>query len=837
MARHLTPLALALLASVTIPACSLLQLDSFTPPECRFHEDCEILNEIRGIGAGACARFQCTAEPAGRSPQGGLVGGGRCRLSLVDLDNDGHIRADYQTRCRAHPLAVGAIFDDCNDEDRTVRGAGGTEMCDGVDNDCDFVVDEAQTNPDGTTSVSIVPVPSGTAVPVNRARSVSLRAGALDEMISAWSSFSNEANVSVVPAASSTTTSAQMSYASHARQDSLLDTMLVDGCPRIAGDGSIVVGGACNFAEVVVDSSSEHLFALSVNRLGCTRGEPLIGFARRDASPLRSVLRGPARRSASFLGLDRDRTRACPSPDSVGARAPDELRGAARPALDVIDTATVRDQALAVWINDAFTRSECGGPEANVEAVVAFLEEGLRVEPFEWVTASNEGTPETLGRTIGGGAPAVRAWSERGYFVAHGDENGDIAIHFVPRQLEPPPRPAPPDVQYYNGFEGMPNDRTGRVTDPLAGVLHFAPMPVEGNADHLAIEVGRILEGDNVELLLAWRQDCREMPTDTGEFDRLASSIDASSMGTSLGPTLGMPMMPRDDCSEVRMGETTPFREGVAFCNELGHIVSCDTGNWYEVTCPSGTMCSSTGDVVGCDLTPQAVWTRRIVVSPATGTITSMEDAIQLAAPARATTDRALMVGRPSLTTVSGGFLSATLWTADPARGIGRCEDDPDRRGVTRPGSADVACIDARTDGGWWVSWPEAERRGTMLSYHVNARRFSEYDGLAVSPGEVIDFAASLLADLPTAGLYTVDAVTARYAYAGNVGGSTSLREGRLSCEPPACSPAEPEGACRMPNEVCHMGTCRVVCNPNADMPDDACPSGTRCARADRVCI
>ena len=71
-----------------------------------------------------------------------------CILYYFDADGDGHGTDDSKCLCLATGLHKALINDDCNDLNPWIF-PGGSELCDGVDNDCDQEVDE-----DGATGCS-----------------------------------------------------------------------------------------------------------------------------------------------------------------------------------------------------------------------------------------------------------------------------------------------------------------------------------------------------------------------------------------------------------------------------------------------------------------------------------------------------------------------------------------------------------------------------------------------------------------------------------------------------------------------------------------------------------
>jgi hypothetical protein len=117
------------------------------------------------------------------------------------------------------------------------------------------------------------------------------------------------------------------------------------------------------------------------------------------------------------------------------------------------------------------------------------------------VTASNEGVPETLGTTSGGGRPSVVAWEDRGYVVAYGASGGGVSLHFVP------PLPEPPT---YDGISGAVDDRTGQELGPIPGIVDLGSIGAPGGApDHVALAIGAH-EGGELALGIAWLSGCGE---------------------------------------------------------------------------------------------------------------------------------------------------------------------------------------------------------------------------------------------------------------------------------------------------------------------------------------
>lgn len=113
------------LLAALVPACSLTGLDRFEFPACG---ECELLNMRDGIAPGACELWQCD------------VATGDCTFGGRDADGDRAVAAE----CGGP---------DCDDSSADAR-PGGTEACDGVDNDCNGLVDDLASAPEDPIQIA-----------------------------------------------------------------------------------------------------------------------------------------------------------------------------------------------------------------------------------------------------------------------------------------------------------------------------------------------------------------------------------------------------------------------------------------------------------------------------------------------------------------------------------------------------------------------------------------------------------------------------------------------------------------------------------------------------------
>ena len=449
---------------VLLGGCSLMGLDDFELAECTSDEDC--------AGAGR--------RPGDHD---------ECRRSYCE---------ESTGLCRAH------------------QGEG----CDGLDNDCDRIIDEGATRRSAARRV--------TGVDTTR---IGYAPGLDGRVAAAWATGAGTASYALLPITDERM-GAPLRYSMLGSEVDLPDgTNLMevaltsdDRCPSLDAAADDVSPGTCDFGDVAIAMWERTALLATINTRGCPAGQLRVGHLDRDdASDPDVVLRGPRRRSSSYLG--------------IGPCDP-TATGVARPSVAVLDDpGAAVPQALVAWIAAAASRDECGGEAAEVRAVTAHLLESTRLaEPFSWVDVSGEGEPELLGTTRGGGAPAVASLSDLGYLVAFPGAAGGIRLSFVPRAADPPS---------WDGVSGDPTDRTGVETPALSGIVEVATLDAEG-ADHVVLAPGAVRDGE-VAVTVAWREGCaagsrtihaRMVTLDVSGTPELGDAGDAIEVarGAALGP-------------------------------------------------------------------------------------------------------------------------------------------------------------------------------------------------------------------------------------------------------------------------------------------------------------
>ncbi len=456
--------ATLLTALVALSGCTLVT-GGVVPPACSTQSQCAILNEVNGIAPDACELYQCSTNAI-------------CELGVRDADRDGLIAPECATAAPQLPV-------DCND-----AVPGGTEICNGLDDDCDGVIDERFVF-DG---VAANPLPAEAPTPLVEgtfAESGYVGYGTGGSALAMAYAGGGAASFGLASGAMNIGP-LDMSFARAEEPWDLTARTLIPGCH--VWDGTSAVGGEdlCRFHELSLGLTADVVFTTAISQGGCRHGQVRVGyFPRSSASTPAVIERGPLRRTPVFGGVDVgavDGGIRC-----TGASRTSGVWGAARPALAAMDLSGSRDQALSAWIADTFERRACSGVEADVEVLGLHVQEASS-GTYGWVTASGEGTPQAVGRTTGGGRPGIGVWDNTGYVVAFGAAGGGVQLVFV-EMMEAPPA----------FTDGGVDDRTGLETAPLTvtdlGVI------TAGAADDVVVATGSIRAG-GIDLGLAWREGC-----------------------------------------------------------------------------------------------------------------------------------------------------------------------------------------------------------------------------------------------------------------------------------------------------------------------------------------
>ncbi|HJL17890.1 MAG TPA: hypothetical protein RMH99_19650 [Sandaracinaceae bacterium LLY-WYZ-13_1] len=462
--RVLRP-SLALAASL-LSGCTAV-VSGVEPPECMTNDQCAVLNELEGIPADACELYQCSSDTR------------RCVLQIRDADRDGLIAAECSDLDPSLPV-------DCND-----AFAGGMEVCNGFDDDCDGVIDERFVADDVATN-PLPAEPPETLVAVGGVDALgSVGYGPGAGAVALAHADDGTASFGLVGGAMSADT--ELGFARASSLTSLSDTELTEGCHTPRTDGTIG-NGSCVFDDLDLGLTEESVFTAVVSTGGCSDGQLRVGYVERgDASAGRVIERGPRRRSNAFAGVDVDPTMTGDLPCTGASRA-SGARGAARPSVGAMNRSGPEDQALVAWLATPIGRDACGGDPVDVEILATLREEETFGDTIGWVTGSNDGVPQVVGATPGGGRPGIGVWEGTGYLVAFAAEGGGIALSFVDQAARPPA---------YDR-DGAPDE--ARPTDTLS-ITDLGTIPTDGSPDDVSVSFGSIRPG-GIDVALAWREGC-----------------------------------------------------------------------------------------------------------------------------------------------------------------------------------------------------------------------------------------------------------------------------------------------------------------------------------------
>ncbi len=580
----------------TLSGCSLLVKD-VSLPACTTDAECDVLNVTPGDEViTACMRYQCSA----------IVGGnpGTCVYRPLDADDDGHTSA----------MCPGG--DDCDDGRASVY-LGHAEVCDGLDNDCDLVIDDgdaltpapplhaldtssAASLTWGTAGSGTYTTDTGATYTFALAEDGRLRAGMpVVQQTNAYvegpqrNGFNNVATTDVglecatrkpvwlatpecgsdseCPAPRCTWGTADGGASYDAGSGSVplgacetVDGGFADGCHHdtdcawpCASERCVPPARTvdvqvydCALADLATSPiGSEGAFAVGIQTNGCGQGRLRAGWLD---SAQRLLMYGPEARSNVWLGVDvgafptgRTATDGGVADGSVAdadggttrplmacSGAGRGVPGAARPSVAALGPAT-SPEALAVYLSDARSRARCGDLVPVPVLGLGLFRETASGPINAWVTGTNDGHPESFGRTNGGGPPAVAAVSERGWVVAYPRATTTgatpLALHYVGR----PTAPAPFSETLADG--GAPAAHLRRATVPLAPRAPFFEVPAGGRADYVGLAVGA-RRGATYDLGVTWLEDCASSGNESVWFSLVRFDPAAPESATSTEP-------------------------------------------------------------------------------------------------------------------------------------------------------------------------------------------------------------------------------------------------------------------------------------------------------------
>lgn len=436
------------LSALLLSSCTFV-VGSTEPDECRSHRECDALNGQFDPGyyaITACRRWQCSGTVIDET-QIDTVGDpldlpltrGTCVFGPVDLDND---------LVPAPVCADEFAQTDCDDL-RGSRRPGASEICDGLDNDCDGTLDEGVFEPAVLASVPDIP---------NRSVGWSTSRALVAADTPLTGTLSPEQGIGVLE---STT---------------LVASTLVPA--DISARGGCLAGETCDLNEVsLVARPAAPALAAVVTTTGCREGALRLVAYRRDALEVVFSARDIDDRVSNVApAIAADSIGACTDTDPAAG----DPSGATRPSLAL---GPEGDTGLVAWLGASSSAGfGCDAAPAPL-MTLGFLERELAgtggplVSLFE---GTDDGVPrEESPRATS--APSVLAVSG-GWLVAWGEASA-LQLVFVASFSRDPfdERPLPP-------AENLATLPTGRVTG-----IALASAP-------------------SGEIALAWSEGCGEEP-------------------------------------------------------------------------------------------------------------------------------------------------------------------------------------------------------------------------------------------------------------------------------------------------------------------------------------
>jgi hypothetical protein len=369
------------------------------------------------------------------------------------------------------------------------------EVCDGEDNDCDYLIDE----PSGRGALLSAHF-SDLATGIEEVQSLSLsqseefgRSLYVQEKAEVLFQLALDGESSAKTPITLRTQQADPDPTSKADL-----TRLQDGCYK--ADGS-PPGTTCAAEQAVTAANDNLAYFAYVNSRGCAAGELRVGVMEKD-HPDELIDRGLGARAPTYRGVGTygtacsdNGTSACAKAKAAGENTASAC-GVSHPAI-----AALPQQSLVAYLGSKLSASACPSQDTNVLGLAVHGSSATFDSTIYWGNPSGDGVPDALGKTRSGLAPAIQGIADQGFLVAHGAASGGVRLIWVPAQAAP---------NKTAGVTCPDNDcdsRDGVTTEPLAGIAELLTLNGSDVSDALGLAVMSLGE-DQVAVLVTWVDGC-----------------------------------------------------------------------------------------------------------------------------------------------------------------------------------------------------------------------------------------------------------------------------------------------------------------------------------------